>query len=393
MFLDFYKNFQKINKVQDWSIQSLGDALQVSQKNFFEITPQILTILPVHLANQHDYLLAGTIFFVAERIAIRGTPKICYPFACTHHNMYASQVEQELRSCLEHTPTIFEEKINGINLRFFCIGKQYYFLTRFQAGLKKKPADFNFEQTARRILEKNYPKAFDLVHSSAVLIFELLSPVFDFLSIPSRIEDLVLIDVIRNHKFLSRLEREEIAATTGLSLPRVLKTLDQPLSDRQFLKEIKSLEYMAHQLGIEGMIAKSQSSEGEQVFLKIKAQGYRVEHIGTSEIPRRIINEVLHSLKIEMGWENFVNQELIRPMLLNELSSDYILTSDNRQKIEQYYEDERKLILQKLEAFQQAQMILKTQKFASRKEVAQAAGSNSILRQFLFQIWEESSHQ
>ncbi len=393
MYLDFYKIFEKIKRVQDWSVQSLGGSLQIAQNNFFEITPKIFTMLPVNLENQYDYLLAGTIFFMAERVAIRATPKIFFPYISTRHNLFASQAEQEMRTCLEHESVIFEEKIDGINLRFFCMGERYFFLPRFNAGLKKNPTDFNFEHAARKILEKNYPKAFELINSGYIFIFELVSPAFDFLSIPSQKTDLILIDVLKDNKFLSRPEREEIATTTGLSLPRVLKILDQPLNDRQFLKEIKSLEYMAHQLGIEGLVAKGQNSEGEPVFLKIKAQGYRVEHIGTSEIPRRIINEVIQSLKIELGWENFVNQELSWPILLNELGADFVLTSENRQKIEQYYESERKLIAQKLEACQQAQAILQTQKFTSRKEVAQAAGNNPMLRQFLFQIWEESSHQ
>jgi ATP-dependent RNA circularization protein (DNA/RNA ligase family) len=393
MYLDFYNIFEKINRVQDWSVQSLGETLQITQNNFFEITPKIFTILPFNLENQNDYLLAGTLFFVAERIAIRGTPKIFYPFISTQHNLFASQAEQELRTCLEHESVIFEEKIDGINLRFFYVGEQYFFLPRFGAGLKKNPTDFNFEHTAQKILEKNYPRALELANSGHILIFELVSPAFDFLSLPSKKADLILIDVLKENKFLSRQEREKIAAATGFSLPRVLKILDQPLNDRQFLKEIKSLEYMAHQLGIEGMVAKGQNNEGEPVFLKIKAQGYRVEHIGTSEIPRRIINEVIQSLKIELGWESFVNQELSWPILLNELGADFVLTSENRQKIEQYYESERKLIAQKLEACQQAQAILQTHKFTSRKEVAQAAGNNSMLRQFLFQIWEESSHQ
>ncbi len=393
MYLDFQKIFSKINQVQDWTVQSLSEALQITQKNFFELTPEIITILPIDLTHQNDYLLTGTIFFIDAHLAIRGMPKICYPFFSAHHNLNASHAEQELKSCLENQSIILEEKIDGINLRFFRVGEQFFFRPRFNAKRQKNSIDFNYEQITRKIIENNYPESFNLVNSGKVLIFELVSPAFNFVSIPSQKEDLVLIDVLKNNKFLSRREKEEIAGMTGLPLPRVIKTIDQPLNDRQFLKEIKSLEYLSHQLGIEGMVAKGQNHDGDQVFLKIKAQGYRVEHIGTSEIPRRIINEVIQSLKIELGWEYFVNRETGWPILLNELGADFILNDENRQKIEQYYESERTITLQKLEACQQAQMILKNQKFSSRKEVAQAAGNNSRLRQFLFQIWEESGHQ
>lgn len=393
MYLDFQKTLNTIHQVQDWSIQSLGDALQIDQRNFFEIEPGILVIQPIHFTKPTDYLLTGTLFFTNKRIAIRGTPDIFFPFSSARHNQNANLAEQELKSCPENQSIIFEEKIDGLNLRFFCIGEQYFFLPRICPGLKKNLPDFNFEKTARQILEHKYQKAFELVRAGSVFIFELISPALDFLSLPAQKEDLILIDVLKENKFLPRTAREEIASSTGLALPRVLKTINQPLNDRQFLKEMKSLEYMAHQLGIEGMVAKGQSHEGEQVFLKIKAQGYRVEHIGTSEIPRRIINEVLQSMKIELGWKNFINHDLSWPILLNELNADFILTDENRQKIEQYYESERKLVSEKLETYRNAQKILNSQKFASRKEIAQAAGGNSLLRQFLFQIWEESSHQ
>ncbi|MBN1352433.1 hypothetical protein JXJ21_23750 [candidate division KSB1 bacterium] len=390
MYLDFYEIFQGVNRVEPWSIDSLATYFNMPAKCFAEVAPGVILVIQKWAEQPIGYLMRGSIFFVNERIAVRGMPKIMYGRVYQEGTPAAVVAEQELLSCLKHDSIIFEEKLDGVNIRMYCVREKTYFATRMKYDGYSEKGDFIFGNMARDIVKKKYPGAYELAASGDVPIFEMLSPRFDYLTIKAKQDDLFLIDVLRQNKFLQREEKEELAQQYHLKVPRIISKINRDLSSKQFLKEVKRLEHYAHQLGIEGVVAKAFAGESDQVFLKVKTQDVRTEHWGTMGIPRRFIVEAIRNLRAESTRDEFVNRELALDKIVEELADDFIITEKNTQKIEQYYNEEYAIAKTELDAINRAESLLKENRFKSKKELALATKSESTLvRHFLFKFWTD----
>lgn len=389
MYLDFHTIFQDIDKIDRWSIQSLSQHFQIPPNYFAEVDPGVLLIVHKWAEQPIGYLLRGSIFFVNARVAVRGMPKIMYGSIYQETIPAAIEAEKELLSCLKTNPILFEEKLDGVNIRMYRANSHYYFATRMKYDGLSDKGSFRFGDMAKEIIDKNYPAAYALVDDGYVPIFELLSPRFDYLSIPALKDDIVILDILKDNKFLHRAEKEALAARYELKTCQIISTIDRQMTHKRFLKEIKKLEYHCHQLGIEGVVAKAFINNSDQVFLKIKTQDIRSEHWGTSGIPKRFIVEIVRNLKAELSLNEFVDQSYTLPKLIEELSDDFIISEKNSQKIKRYYAEIQSQVQTELAAIERAQTILKNRKFNSKKELAEATKAESrFVRYHLFREWK-----
>lgn len=390
MYSDFYKLFQRVSQIENWTISELSRHFQLPQEFFREISPGLITVVRKSRQLLQSYLLPGSFFFVKDRVAVRGMPKILFGATYQPLNAITCQAEQELRACLAEHPVIFEEKINGVNLRMFRVGDEYFFATRLKIHSGSILTDYSFSQIARELVETRYPGARALADAGFHLIFELVSPLFDFLGTPSRTTDLILLDLLENQRFVSRERKETLAEQYQLKIAPVIATLDRPLTDRQFLKEIKRLEYLCHAQKIEGVVAKGFQPNSDQIFLKIKAQEIQTEHWGTPEIPRRFILEVIRGLKHELDPAEFLDRAFALELVLDELSDEFEVNPENREKVEAYYEAERSEMAEKYDAFTRARQLWANQPFESRRDIALATQDEpQAVRFYLFQFWKE----
>lgn len=393
MYSDFYKLFQGVYQIDDWTISELSAHFQLPAEYFTEAAPGIITIDQKSNKLPHSYNLPGSIFFVTERVAVRGMPKILFGSIYQPEDTVGSLAEPELRSGLAHQPVIFEEKINGVNIRLFKVGGNYFFASRHQYNGLRGLGEHDIGQIAREVVEKHYPGAFALVDAGFHPVFELLAPEFDFLSVPPRTTDLILIDLMENHRFVAREQKAALAEQYQLKIPKLVSTLEKPLTERQFLKQIKRLEYLCHQLKIEGVVAKSHQPDSDQVFLKIKAQSIQTEHWGTPAIPKRFILEVIRGLKSELPPEKFLDAEFALRLIKDELSDEFIINQENQAKIRQYYDEEAREMTARFTAFQRAEVLWRENKFQSRREIALAAKAEPpLVRFYLFQFWKENQN-
>lgn len=390
MYSDFYKLFQRVSQIENWTISELSAHFQVPPEFLREISPGLITVVRKSDQILHSYLLPGSFFFVPERVAVRGMPKILFGETYQPPNAITCQAEQELRACLSEQPVILEEKINGVNMRMFRVGDDYFFATRRKIDSSSILVDSSSSQIARKLVETQYPGARALADAGFHLVFELVAPVFDFLSTPSRTTDLILLDLLENHRFVSRAQKERLAEQHQLKISPIIATLERPLTDRQFLKEIKRLEYLCHARKIEGLVAKGFQPNSDQIFLKIKAQEIQTEHRGTAEIPKRFILEVIRGLKHELEPAEFLDRPFALDLILDELSDEFVVNPENREKVEAYYEAERNEMAEKFDAFTRARQLWASQPFESRRDIALATKDEpQAVRFYLFQFWKE----
>jgi len=387
MYLDFYQIFQQVNRLPEWTVDSLSHYFQVPSSHFKEVAPGIILAEPARTGRAVDFLIQGAIFFQKGRIAVRGMPAIFYGSAYQKSLPVAFTAEQELLDCLDQEPLIFEQKYDGLNIRLYQVAARYYFATRFQYNAYKEKSDLNPGELTQKIVEQKYPEAYALADSGYVPVFELLSPAFADFTQPTKSEDLILIDILKDNKFVKRAEKEALARKYQLRLPPIIATLEQPVTSRQFLKRMKSLEYQCHQLGIEGVVGKTFQGDSDQVFIKIKAQNIRTDHLGTPEIPKRFILEAVEYIRLELTRTEFVDRQYGLGKIIDTLSDDFIITPENRQKIEQYYEEKRTVVDRELRAFNRARQLFAEHQFQSTKEMALfTRNEDQLVRFFLFQL-------
>jgi ATP-dependent RNA circularization protein (DNA/RNA ligase family) len=393
MYSGFYKLFQRVAQIENWTISELSAHFQLPSECFRETSPGIITVLRKSTQLPHSYLLPGSFFFVKEHVAVRGMPKILFGQVYQPPNAVTCRAEQELRACLSENPIILEEKINGVNIRMYRVGEQYYFATRRKFNGTRQLGEYVFSEIARECVEKKYPGACALVDAGFQPVFELISPMFGFLSTTPRATDLILIDVLENHRFVGREKKATLAEQYQLKIPNVIATIEQPLTDRQFLKEIKRLEYLCHELKIEGLVAKGCLPDSDQVFLKIKAQEIQTEHWGTTEIPKRFILEVIHGLKNELEPAEFLDRNFALGLILDELSDDFVIIPENQEKVEQYYETHRGEVAEQFAAHARARQLWADHPFESRRDIALATqDEHQFVRFYLFQFWKENQN-
>ena len=388
MYLDFYKTFQGVFTIEDWSVESLSQYFQMPARCFAEVAPGVILAIQKWAEQAIGYLMRGSIFFVKERTAIRGMPKIMYGRIYQAGTPAAVVAEREILSCLKNDTILFEEKLDGVNIRMYRVKDSYYFASRMKYDGYSEKGDFIFGEMARTIIDKKYPQAYDLVDAGYTPIFEMLSPKFDYLTLKANEDEMILIDVMQQNKFLRREEKQRLAEQYHLKLPRIISTINRSMSPKQFLKEITSLEYYCHQLGIEGVVAKAFKDDSDQVFLKVKTQDVRTEHWGTMSIPKRFISEVIRQFKAEFSREEFVDREFTLNKIIEELSDDFLIGEQNIPKIEQYYNEEYEKVVAEREAIRRAKEILKQMNFQSKREIALATTNESqLVRHFLFKFW------
>lgn len=388
MYLDFNQTFQGVYAVKDWSVESLSQYFKMPAECFAEVAPGVILVIQKWTEQAIGYLMRGSIFFVEERVAIRGMPKIMYGRIYQESTPAAVVAERELLSCLKNDTILFEEKLDGVNIRMYRVKNKVYFATRMKYDGVSEKGDFIFGEIAETIIDKKYPKAYELVDAAYILIFEMLSPKFDYLTLKAKQDDMILIDVMQQNKFLRRGEKEKLARQYDLKVPKIISTIDRSLSQKQFLKEIKSLEYYCHQLGIKGVVAKAFKDDSDQVFLKVKTQDVWTEHWGTMGIPKRFITEVIRQFKAELSKEEFINRDFTLSKIIEELSDDFVISEHNIPKIEQYYDEEYSKVAYELKASQRAKEILEQTNFQSKKEIALATQKESqLVRHFLFKYW------
>lgn len=393
MYLDFPQKFRAIHRLDEWTIESLSDCFQVPEKNFAEVAPGIIMVISKYSEKLIGYLLRGSLFFPEQRYALRGMPKIMYGQIYQATTPAAVTAERELLSCLKNEKILFEEKLDGVNIRMYRVQSKYYFATRMRYDGLSEKSEFPFGEMARNMIEKKYPGAFKMVDAGYVPIFEMLSPKFEYLSLKAKEDDMVMIDLLKDNQFLRRERKEELANEYGLKIPKIISTIERSMTPKQFLKEIKSLEYYSHQLGLEGVVAKAFSGDSDQAFLKVKTQDIRSEHWGTMGIPKRFILEVARSMKAEHAREEFINREFMLPKIIDELSDDFLISEKNLPKIEQYYEEVRSHVADEVEAMARARELFDKHQFKSRKDIALATRTEEkLVRHFLFKQWEERGH-
>lgn len=394
MYLEFNKIFQGVNQIENWTLTSLSQYFQLPCETFTEVMPGVIFATQKIISHATGFLLPGAIFETKLRQAQRNLPPMLYGSVYQAQvTPLAEQAEHEIRACLESGPVIFEEKLPGICVRFFRLGDVHYLATRRHVTPFGELRPIPPLKIAKRFIQQQCPRTIELVDAGYGLIFELISPGFKHLLFPSPTEALVLVDILEQNKFLNHQQKERLASKYHLELPRVITTQVQTLSAQQFLKKVKSLEYQCHQLGIEGVVAKASRDDSDQVFLKIKSQSVRCDHLGTAEIPKRFIQEAIQTLKMEVPRTQFVQSGYALTQLYAELADDFLISPGNQAKIEARYQLEQQKALQEITAAERARELWQAHSFQSRKEIVAATGDEDRrVRSFLFEFWEESRH-
>lgn len=343
-YSNLYKRIQEAENLPRFTPHILSNHFRIPSNCFIEMddNPNVILAYKRHKDRSAEgFLLKGTFFFKNDKRIVRGYPKILYGRTHQESIPFARQAETELLSCLKTNPIKFEEKVDGINIRVYKRNSKYYFATRKRYDGSPRIGNIQWGKIAKRILDSKYPKAYDLVKAGFMPVFEITSPLFDHLVIKSETEDAFLVDVVdENHMFVDREVREEMADFGGFKLPRIIKTVEGPISDKAFRKLYKSLEYYAESLGIEGMVSKSRrtyedGAKGDQVFLKIVTNDVRKAHRGYV-LPKRCVDatvlKVIESMNKEelqdLGYVvEFVEEELAEEFGISNTLTDHIWCS------------------------------------------------------------------
>lgn len=382
MYFDFYKKLRALDASERFDIPALAGVLGVPERCFTQAEGPILAYRR-YWEKPIGYLLRGTLFFLGQ--IVRGYPKITYGTVYESHKPFAKTAERMLLSCLKDGRILFEAKIDGINIRMYRYRGQFHFATRMVWDGSNRKGELQWGEIAREITDRNYPGAYRLVEAGYVPIFEMTSPRFTHLSIYSEADDLTLIDILRDHKFVPREERERLAAEYGLRVPRVISTLEGSMTPKRFHKEVRTLEHYAKQLSLEGVVAKGFKGDSDQVFLKVKVAEVRAEHWGAS-IPKRFILEAISRVQAEADEETFLDESKALPLILEELSDDFVVP--DREKVARYYRQVQEEVEQQQVARTRAKAILK-QRFATRKELAlylEEKGEDPLVRWYCFEL-------
>ena len=343
------------------------------------------------------YLLRGTFFFDEGHSIIRGYPKITYGSQYQGMVPFAVSAERELLSCLKRNRIIFEEKIDGINIRMYQWRNNFYFATRMVCDGSNIKGDIQWCDVAKRIIGTRYPGAYDLVNDGYIPVFEIVSPLFTHLTLKAAEEDAYLIDVMKDFTFLTRERKEEVAAAYHLKIPRIVSEIHSSMSPEQFRKKVSELEYYAETLGLEGVVARSYKVEpgeepGDQVYLKVKVGDVRKIHWGGT-IPKRFIVEAIRGVRMDLSQEEFLDRDLALGLIREELSQDVVIGAEVDEKVVRLYEEIRGEVEGQLRAEGEARSLIEQHRFPTKKEAAlwmQANGIDRLVMNRVFAMMDET---
>ncbi len=328
-YSDLYRRIQSAEALPAFSPETLAEHFGLPQDCFAasQDDPDLVLCTRRHADRSAEgYLLKGTFFFRRTRRIVRAYPKILYGRQRQPGMPFAVQAEVELLSCLASGGILFEEKLDGVNIRVYAREGSIRFATRQRHDGSNPLGLQPWGEIARRVLQARYPGALALAHEGCVPVFELLSPEFAG-AIRYSEEDAVLIDVIRSdHRFADRAEKEELAARHGLRAARVVSRVDGAQPAHEFHKALRGLEHYAHELGIEGMVAKASRAladggRGDQVFLKVKTEELRRLHRSVN-LPDRILRATIGKVADGLGTPDLADVAAVVDLVAEDLEED-----------------------------------------------------------------------
>ncbi len=263
-----------------------GGVLRVAAHSF----SQDGAALTYHQSGSHaavSYVLKGTVFFADTRQIVRGYPRIL-PASDYTTDRFAATQERVLFRALRDGEVTVEKKEDGVNVRLYRHGDDYFFATRdvydggnplVAAGIENvRGLGVDYGAQARRLADKLYPKAYRLADLGYVPCFEMTLPEIETV-IPADQADLILIDVIDpDFVFVDRLEKERIAEDYRLRVVELQGRLQGGSETGDIYKRLRALEFIAAREGIEGYVAKGRFEGSDQLFLKVKPVAVREAH-------------------------------------------------------------------------------------------------------------------
>ncbi len=243
-----------------------------------------------HQSGSHaavSYVLKGTLFFADTRQIVRGYPRIL-PTSDYTPERFAVAEERALFRALRDGEVVVEKKEDGVNIRLYLHNDQPQFATRdvyngsnplVSAGIENvRGLGIDYGAQAKRLIDKQYPRAHALAALGYTPCFEMLLPEVDTV-IPADVPDMVLIDVIDpDFVFVDRLEKERIAEDYGLRVVGLQGRMVGGSEAGDVYKRLRGLEHLAAQAGIEGYVVKGRFEQSDQVFIKVKPAGVRDAH-------------------------------------------------------------------------------------------------------------------
>lgn len=301
---------------------------------FFGVSPASFSqdggVLTYHQSGSHaaiSYVLKGTIFFSEGRQIVRGYPRILPASDYTADRFGVTQ-ERVLFRALRDGEVIVEKKEDGINIRLYKHGDDYFFATRdvydggnplVAAGIENVRAlGLDYGAQARQLLETHYPKADALADLGYVLCFEMTLPEIET-AVPADRADLILIDVIApDFLFVDRLEKERIAEDYRLSVVALQGRLQGGSEAGDIYKRLRALEFLAAREGIEGYVVKGCLEGTDQAFLKVKPAQIREAHRIFSGSD---LNAVWEAVQEDFGSDYLADREFAEEAMLDYLNA------------------------------------------------------------------------
>lgn len=254
---DFDKKVENVRSSGDFEPGTLARRFEVPVETFRDYTWRDRTVLAAKGDKriQPYPLLGGTFFFRDTHTVLRGYPKIPYYF---DHTPSAMAVKRAIAKFSGDSMLVFEQKVDGINIRLWDDRRTPQFATRFvHDGNPHGKGNVDYGAVAEDIITRKCLGAFDLLDAGYTPVFEVVSPDFDHLYFKAQKDDAFLIDVIdSNQRLLSVAEKHMLAKKYGLSVPEIIKVGRQSTTVHQLEKNAAGMAYYSAQLGIEGMVAK-----------------------------------------------------------------------------------------------------------------------------------------
>ena len=286
--------------------------------------------LTYHQSGSHaaiSYVLKGTVFFADTRQIVRGYPRIL-PASDYTADRFAATQERTFFRALRDGEVIVEKKEDGVNIRLYRHGDDYFFATRdvydggnplVAAGIENvRGLGIDYGAQARQLMDRLYPRGYKLADLGYTLCFEMLLPEVETV-IPADQPDLVLIDVIDpDFVFVDRLEKERIAEDYRLNLVALQGRLQGGSEAGDIYKRLRGLEFIAQREGIEGYVAKARLEGSDQMFIKVKPASVREAHRIFSGGDLKAVYEAVRE---DFAPEYLADQEFTEEAMLDYLGS------------------------------------------------------------------------
>ena len=328
MYLEIAEKLRDCQKnVPAWTREALAAFFGVGIGAF----SQDGSVITYHQSGSHaavSYVLKGTVFLADTRQIVRGYPRIL-PVSDYTTERFAATQERTLFKTLRDGEVVVEKKEDGVNIRLYRYGEKgsrYLFATRdvydgsnplVSAGIENvRGLGIDYGSSAKKLIDKLYPKAYKLADLGYVLCFEMTLPEIETV-IPADQPDMILIDVIDpDYVFVDRLEKERIAEDYLLNLAALHGRLTGGSEAGDIYKRLRSLEHLATRDGVEGFVVKGRFENSDQLFLKVKPAVVRDAH------------RLFSLADLQAVWaaviEDFGPDALADPELAEEAMLDYL---------------------------------------------------------------------